>query len=164
MKKGSGVNFHFGTEVTGIERGGGGSRYTIALAQEKKIETDLVVVGIGVNPNTELVASAGLVVNGGILVDQNLSTSNANISPIGDCVAFPTPHATKPVRIKSVQNATDQARCPAVRLVGKRAPYRSLPWFCSDQGNDKLQIALRTGSTLVGDEAITLRMLALPVW
>jgi NADPH-dependent 2,4-dienoyl-CoA reductase/sulfur reductase-like enzyme len=119
----------------------GGGRYTIALAQEKKIETDLVVVGIGVNPNTELLASAGLVVNGGILVDQKLSTSDANISPIGDCVAFPTPHATKPVGIKSVQNATDQARCPAVRLVGKRAPYRSLPWFCSDQGNDKLQIA-----------------------
>jgi 3-phenylpropionate/trans-cinnamate dioxygenase ferredoxin reductase subunit len=96
MKKGSGVNFHFGTEVTGIERGGGGSRYTIALAQEKKIETDLVVVGIGVNPNTELVASAGLVVNGGILVDQNLSTSDANISAIGDCVAFPTPTRPSP--------------------------------------------------------------------
>jgi len=136
----SGVNFHFGTEVAGIERGGGDGRYTIALAQGKKIETDLVVAGIGVNPNTELAASAGLVVNGGILVDQNLSTSDANISAIGDCVVFPTPYATKPVRIESVQNATDQARCLAARLVGKGAPYRSLPWFWSDQGSDKLQI------------------------
>jgi hypothetical protein len=91
----SGVN-HFGTEVTGIERGRGGGRYTIALAQGKKIETDLVVVGIGVNPNTELAASAGLVVNGGILVDQNLSTSDANISAIGDCVVFPTPPRPSP--------------------------------------------------------------------
>jgi 3-phenylpropionate/trans-cinnamate dioxygenase ferredoxin reductase component len=63
------------------------------------------------------------------------------VSAIGDCVVFPTPHATKPVRIESVQNATDQARCLAARLVGKGAPYRSLPWFWSDQGNDKLQIA-----------------------
>jgi 3-phenylpropionate/trans-cinnamate dioxygenase ferredoxin reductase subunit len=136
----SGVNFHFGTEVAGIERGGGDGRYTIALAQGKKIETDLVVAGIGVNPNTELAASAGLVVNGGILVDQNLSTSDANISAIGDCVVFPTPYATKPVRIESVQNATDQACCLAARLIGKGAPYRSLPWFWSDQGSDKLQI------------------------
>jgi 3-phenylpropionate/trans-cinnamate dioxygenase ferredoxin reductase component len=92
----SGVNFHFGTEVAGIERGGGDGRYTIALAQGKKIETDLVVAGIGVNPNTELAASAGLVVNGGILVDQNLSTSDANISAIGDCVVFPTPTRPSP--------------------------------------------------------------------
>jgi len=92
----SGVNFHFGTEVAGIERGGGDGRYTIALAQGKKIETDLVVAGIGVNPNTELAASAGLVVNGGILVDQNLSTSDANISAIGDCVVFPTPSRPSP--------------------------------------------------------------------
>jgi len=136
----SGVNFHFGTEVAGIERGGGNGRYTIALAQGKKIETDLVVAGIGVNSNTELAASAGLVVNGGILVDQNMSTSDANISAIGDCVVFPTPYATKPVRIESVQNATDQASCLAARLIGKGAPYRSLPWFWSDQGSDKLQI------------------------
>src|SRR5712675_1421181 len=68
------------------------------------------------------------------------STSDANISAIGDCVVFPTPYATKPVRIESVQNATDQARCLAARLVGKGAPYRSLPWFWSDQGSDKLQI------------------------
>jgi len=53
---------------------------------------------------------------------------------------FPTPYATKPVRIESVQNAMDQARCLAARLVGKGAPYRSLPWFWSDQGSDKLQI------------------------
>src|ERR1700737_619498 len=92
----SGVNFHFGTEVAGIERGGGDGRYTIALAQGKKIETDLVVAGIGVNPNTELAASAGLVVNGGIFVDQNLSTSDANISAIGDCVVFPTPTRPSP--------------------------------------------------------------------
>src|SRR5260221_12528535 len=136
----SGVNFHFGTEVAGIERGGGDGRYTIALAQGKKIETDLVVAGIGVNSNTELAASAGLVVNGGIRVAQNLSTSDANISAIGDCVVFPTPYATKPVRIESVQNATDQASCLAARLIGKGAPYRSLPWFWSDQGSDKLQI------------------------
>jgi 3-phenylpropionate/trans-cinnamate dioxygenase ferredoxin reductase component len=87
----SGVNFHFGTEVAGIERGGGDGRYRIALAQGKKIETDRVVAGIGVNPNTELAASAGLVVDGGILVDQNMSTSDANILAIGDCVVFPTP-------------------------------------------------------------------------
>jgi hypothetical protein len=60
--------------------------------------------------------------------------------PSATALCFRRPHATKPVRIESVQNATDQARCLAARLIGKGAPYRSLRWFWSDQGSDKLQI------------------------
>ena len=70
-----------------------------------------------------------------------LRTSDWDVSAVGDCAAHPNPFASgSTVRIESVQNATDQARCVAARLVGKPAQYTSVPWFWSDQGDLKLQI------------------------
>ena len=74
-------------------------------------------------------------------VDETLVTSDPAISAIGDCARFPSHHAGTPVRLESVQNAVDQAKCVAKRLVGRPEPYRDLPWFWSDQGPLKLQIA-----------------------
>lgn len=105
-------------------------------------EADLVVVGIGVVPNVELAAEAGLAIANGIVVDEDLLTGDPAISAAGDCAAFPSPFAGGRVsRIESVQNAVDQGRTIAARLVGKAAPYRAVPWFWSDQGPLKLQIA-----------------------
>ena len=60
-------------------------------------------------------------------------------------------------RLESVQNAIDQAKAVAARLCGRPAPYRSVPWFWSDQGADKLQIAGLAASTdgamIKGDDA-----------
>jgi 3-phenylpropionate/trans-cinnamate dioxygenase ferredoxin reductase subunit len=105
------------------------------------LPADLVVVGIGVLPNTELAADAGLAVENGILVDACLSTSDPDVSAIGDCAAYPSPFAGRPVRLESVQNAVDHARSVAAKLTGEAAPYRSVPWFWSDQFAAKLQIA-----------------------
>ena len=76
-----------------------------------------------------------------------LLTADPNISAIGDCAAFPSRHSLKnPVRLEAVQNAADHARCVADRLVGKGGPYTALPWFWSEQGALRLQIAgLTTG-------------------
>ena len=105
-----------------------------------------MVVGVGVVPNVELAAEADLPVASGIIVDQHLLTADPDISAIGDCALFASVRFGAPLRLESVQNATDQARCVAARLTGDTRSYDGLPWFWSDQGADKLQIAgLTTG-------------------
>jgi 3-phenylpropionate/trans-cinnamate dioxygenase ferredoxin reductase subunit len=75
-----------------------------------------------------------------------LLTSDPAISASGDCALFASPRFGGSLRLESVQNATDQARCVAARLTGDAKTYDGLPWFWSDQGPDKLQIAgLTTG-------------------
>jgi 3-phenylpropionate/trans-cinnamate dioxygenase ferredoxin reductase component len=106
------------------------------------LPADLVVIGIGVVPNVELAASCGLAIDDGIVVDELLQTSDPNISAIGDVVAHPNPFASnRRVRLESVQNAADQARCVAQRILGRPAAYHAVPWFWSHQGNLKLQMA-----------------------
>lgn len=113
------------------------------------VPADLVVSGIGVLPNTELAAAAGLETDNGIVVDPFLSTADPHISAIGDCAVFPDSRSGRRIRLESVQNATDQARCLAARLTGTPHPYTALPWFWSYQGSQRLQIAgLSTGHDL----------------
>jgi 3-phenylpropionate/trans-cinnamate dioxygenase ferredoxin reductase subunit len=104
-------------------------------------EADLVVVSIGVVPNVELAKDAGLEIANGIVVDLNLATSDPSISALGDCAAFPSRFAFGNCRIESVQNAVDQARFLAQRLTGHTHGFEAVPWFWSDQGGVKLQIA-----------------------
>lgn len=113
----------------------------VTLADGTTINTDAIMMAIGVLPNDALAAAAGLEVSNGIVVDAQLRTSDPAISAIGDCAAHPNPFCSGLVRLESVQNAIDQARCLAAGLTGSPAPYRSLPWFWSDQGSARLQIA-----------------------
>jgi 3-phenylpropionate/trans-cinnamate dioxygenase ferredoxin reductase subunit len=142
----TGVEFSFGARVERL--GGEGGKVThVALQDGRTLPADLVIISIGVMPNEELAAAAGLAVENGIVVDENLLTADPNISAIGDCASFPSRHSLRnPVRLEAVQNATDHARCVAERLMGKPAPYTALPWFWSEQGAMRLQIAgLTTG-------------------
>lgn len=141
----AGIRFAFEAGVTGFE-GEGGRVHSLRLADGRVLPADLVVVGIGVLPNQEPAARAGLAVGDGILVDAFLATSDPAVSAIGDCARFPSRFAAGltadgTVRIESVQNAIDQGRCLAARLVGRPAAYAAPPWFWSDQGRNKLQIA-----------------------
>jgi 3-phenylpropionate/trans-cinnamate dioxygenase ferredoxin reductase subunit len=101
---------------------------------------DLVVVGIGIRPRTELAEAAGLPVSNGIAVDEFLRTGDGRIYAIGDCAEYPNPFAGSRVRLESVQNAVDQAVCVAKAIAGKPAPYRATPWFWSDQFDIRLQM------------------------
>jgi 3-phenylpropionate/trans-cinnamate dioxygenase ferredoxin reductase component len=141
----AGIRIHPGVQATGIE-GRGDKISGVSLSDGRHIPADLVVVGVGVLPNVELAAEAGLPVASGIIVDEQLLTSDPNISAIGDCALFASPRFGGSLRLESVQNATDHARCVAARLTGNAKTYDGLPWFWSDQGDDKLQIAgLTTG-------------------
>jgi 3-phenylpropionate/trans-cinnamate dioxygenase ferredoxin reductase subunit len=141
----AGIRIHLGVMATGIEASNG--KVTgVSLSDGRHLPADLVVVGVGVLPNVELAAEAGLAVASGIIVDEHLLTSDPNISAIGDCALFASPRFGGSLRLESVQNATDHARCVAARLTGDDKPYDGEPWFWSDQGDDKLQIAgLTTG-------------------
>jgi 3-phenylpropionate/trans-cinnamate dioxygenase ferredoxin reductase component len=108
----------------------------------KILPADLVLIGIGVIPNVELAATCNLTVENGIVVDEFLQTSDPHISAIGDVAAFPCRHFNSArVRLESVQNACDQARCVAARIMGEAAAYDAVPWFWSTQGSLKLQMA-----------------------
>ena len=141
----AGIRIHLGVQVTSIESDG--SKVTgVSLSDGRHIPADLIVVGVGVLPNVELAAEAGLPVASGIIVDEHLLTSDPNISAIGDCALYASPRFGGSLRLESVQNATDHARCVAARLTGDAKTYDGLPWFWSDQGRDKLQmVGLTTG-------------------
>jgi 3-phenylpropionate/trans-cinnamate dioxygenase ferredoxin reductase component len=152
----AGIRIDLGVQATSIESDGENIR-GVSLSDGRHVEADLVVVGVGVLPNVELAAEAGLPVAAGVIVDEQLLTADPDISAIGDCALFASPRFGGSLRLESVQNATDHARCVAARLAGNAKTYDGQPWFWSDQGEDKLQIAgLTTGYDRVvvrGDRA-----------
>jgi 3-phenylpropionate/trans-cinnamate dioxygenase ferredoxin reductase component len=136
----TGITVHLGVGVTSIETRDG-RVCGVTLGTGQSLPADLVVLGLGIVPRTELAEKAGLDVDNGIVVNEFLETSDPAISAIGDCCSFPYFADGRRLRLESVQNATDQARTVARRLVGVRSPYVDVPWFWSDQGGMKLQMA-----------------------
>ena len=138
------------TTVAAIE--GDGIRATgVSLGDGSRLPADLVVVGIGVLSEDRLAHACDLICGDGIRVDESLVTSDPHVSAIGDCAWHPNRWAGGMARLECVQNAADGARVVAKRLAGKPATYDTLPWFWSDQGDLKLQIAglLRDADTFV---------------
>lgn len=145
-----GVTLHLSAQAERIE----GSRGSVEAVHSgaAQIEADLVVVGIGVVPATELAQAAGLECDNGIVVDALARTSAANIWAIGDCTSHDNGWAAARLRLESVQHATDQAKTAAAAMMGRAQPYEAVPWFWSDQYDLKLQIAGLTDDH--GDEII----------
>ena len=147
----AGIRFAFGSGVRAIE-GDAGRAAAVRLGDGSVVAADLILIGIGVVANQELAEAAGLTVGDGIHTDAFLSTSDPTISALGDCARVPSRFAEgEAVRIESVQNAVDQGRCLAARLTGRPSAYAAVPWFWSDQGPHKLQIA---GLTRSGDTSV----------
>ncbi len=132
-----GVDIRFGEQVLAMQ--GTGHLQHVQLRGGAVLPADLALVGVGMTPNVDLAVSAGLGVLDGILVDEHLRTSDPDILALGDCARFPTDGAM--VRLESVQNATDQAKHAAETIMGRLSPFLTAPWFWSDQGTMKLQIA-----------------------
>lgn len=139
------VHRELGTTIcvgAGVESilGSHGRASAVTSAGGEVIAADLVVMAVGVHPNDSIAADAGLATADGVLVDDHLVTADPAISAIGDCARIRVT-SSRSRRVESVQNATDQARCVAARLCGRAEPYRAVPWFWSEQGALKLQIA-----------------------
>ena len=135
-----GVRLLFSTQVMRL-LGEQGRVSGVETVDGRTLPADLVVIGIGVIPNSELAATCDLTIEDGIVVDEFLQTSDPHISAIGDVAAHRSDYAHgQRVRLESVQNAVDQARCVAARLHGQPAAYQALPWFWSNQGSLHLQM------------------------
>lgn len=135
--RGAGVNLVTGT---GVEAFDGEGAVAAVRAGGKMYPVDLVLVGIGVLPNVEIAAAAGIECKNGIVVDKNARTNDPEIFAAGDCTWHETRDGTW-LRLESVQNAIDQAKIAAAAMAGKPKAYNEVPWFWSDQYDLKLQIA-----------------------
>lgn len=133
-------------EATGLARlvAANGRVAGAELSDGSLLPADLVLVGIGIAPETTLAAAAGLALDDGIRVDAHGRTSDPAIFAAGDCASFP--FGTARIRLESVPHAIDQAEAVAAAMLGDGAGYVARPWFWSDQYDVKLQIAgLNTG-------------------
>ena len=134
-----GVKFRLSTGVTALN---GKKRVkSVTTSESEKIPADIVVIGIGILPNTELATDAGLAVDNGIVVDDHCQTSDPDIYAVGDCTAHPNAIYGRQLRLESVHNAVEQAKTAAANICGKDTAYEQVPWFWSDQYDLKLQIA-----------------------
>ena len=124
------------------------------LSDGSHLDVDLVIVGIGITPNTQLAETAGLTVENGIWTDSHGRTSDPSIWAAGDCASL-VYHGQR-IRLESVGNAIDQAEVVAQNMMGGDVAYQPRPWFWSDQYDCKLQI----GGLNMGYDAVHLRKAA----
>lgn len=137
----AGVEIRTGVQVSGLEMDGSGDAVSAVLcADGTRVPADLVVVGIGLIPNTELAEEAELAVDNGILVNDHAQTSDPDIYAAGDCTNHPNASLGRRLRLESVPNALEQARTAAAAICGKHKPYNVVPWFWSDQYDLKLKM------------------------
>ncbi|MDH3612527.1 MAG: FAD-dependent oxidoreductase [Gammaproteobacteria bacterium] len=134
-----GVELLLSTELTAFQ---GKKRVkSVATDNAQTIPADLVVVGIGILPNTELAEAAGLRVDDGIVVNDQCQTADPDVYAIGDCTSHPNSIYGRRLRLESVHNALEQAKTAASNICGIETHYSDVPWFWSDQYDLKLQIA-----------------------
>lgn len=145
-----GVSIRCGTGVTGFK--GNGRVAGVTCSDGSEFAADLVIIGVGILPNTELAEAAGLQTDNGIVVNGQAQTSGPDIFAAGDCTCHHNPIYDRWVRLESVQNATDQSRVIAGAACGKEVSYNAVPWFWSDQYDLMLQIA---GLSQGYDEIVT---------
>ncbi|MDP9417200.1 MAG: FAD-dependent oxidoreductase [Actinomycetota bacterium] len=123
-------------------RGDRGRVTGVLLANGIELPADLVIVGVGIVPRTELAEQLGLECDGGIVVDEHARTSHPSVVSAGDCTVQPHPlTGSGRVRLESVQNAVTQGSLAAAALLGRVEETKAVPWFWSNQGDLRLQIA-----------------------
>ena len=125
--------------ISGIEKES--QRFLVSSSDGEEVSGDIVLVGVGVEPNIGLVKNTSLLCENGIIADAYGATNFENIFVAGDCSNFYNTYLKQHVRIESVQHAVDTAKVVAANIMKKQLTYDSVPWFWSDQYNLKLQIA-----------------------
>jgi 3-phenylpropionate/trans-cinnamate dioxygenase ferredoxin reductase subunit len=128
-----GVRVHTGVSVTDLDESQGGAVVGLHLSNGTRVRCDLVLVGIGQDPNVSPLAAAGAAIADGVVVDGNLQTSLPNVFAIGDCANFPREMGQARVRLQSVQNAVAHGTRLANGLSGRDRPRMQAPTFWSHQ-------------------------------
>lgn len=155
-----GVELHLGATVTGIV--GNDRIEALELADGTRLPADVVLVSVGIVPNTELAAQAGAKIENGIVVDEFGKTTVQDIYAAGDVANHPNPILGHRLRLESWQNAQNQAIATARGLCGEPAPYAEVPWFWSDQYEFNIQMVgapLKTDRVVLRGDPATGRFL-----
>jgi 3-phenylpropionate/trans-cinnamate dioxygenase ferredoxin reductase subunit len=126
-----GVDLRTGVQVTAITPNGDGA--TIALGDGSALDVDLLVVGVGVEPNTELAEAAGLVIDNGIRTDSRLRTRDERVYAIGDVANADHPVLGHPIRVEHWDTAIKHGKALAATLTGTPTEADALPYFFTDQ-------------------------------
>ena len=119
---------------------GNGRVERVVCADGSTHAADMVIVGVGAIAATDLASQAGLACDNGIVVDEYCRTSDENIYAAGDCTNHPSLRFGRRVRLESVDNAFEQAKAAAQNLLGRAVTHDRVPWFWSDQFDNKLLI------------------------
>ena len=125
-----GVDVRNGEQVVGIQESG--AQVVVETKAGSRITADAVVAGIGIVPNTELAAAAGIAVDDGIPVDDRLRTSYPDVFAAGDVARFVAPALGARIRVEHEDNANTMGRAAGRSMAGDAAPYTHLPFFYSD--------------------------------
>jgi 3-phenylpropionate/trans-cinnamate dioxygenase ferredoxin reductase subunit len=126
-----GVRILLGTGVEAFE--GNGAVERVRTSDGRLVDCDFVVVGVGVQPRTELAAEAGLAISNGVLVDEHLRATAPGVFAAGDVANALHPFYGEPVRVEHWANALNQAPAAARNMLGRPVAYDRLPYFFSDQ-------------------------------
>lgn len=147
-----GVSIMPGRSVVAFEPGAGGMDRVARLDDGSLLPCDVVLAGIGAVARDELALSAGLDCDDGVLVDADGRTSDPSIFAIGDVAVRRLARYGVQARLESVPSALETAKAVAAALTNRTRPAEEIPWFWSDQYDDKLQIA---GLTMNADRRVT---------
>jgi 3-phenylpropionate/trans-cinnamate dioxygenase ferredoxin reductase subunit len=142
----SGVRILMRTTIARLE-GDNGQIAAVVTSAGERIAAKMLIIGIGVVPNAELAAAAGLETANGVRVDGQLRSSAPHVLAIGDSANYRHWFTGTDVRLESVQNATDHAKLAARTIIGHTETYTGVPWFWSDIGDMKLQMVGLTGGS-----------------
>jgi 3-phenylpropionate/trans-cinnamate dioxygenase ferredoxin reductase subunit len=134
----NGVTLTCNTRVERLE--GDGRVERVICSDGGVVEADLLVVGVGAMPHTEIAEAAGLECQNGVIVDEYCRTSDPRIFAAGDCCNHPSLRFGVRVRLECVDNAFEQGKTAALNMLGKISVHDRVPWFWSDQYDNKLLI------------------------
>jgi 3-phenylpropionate/trans-cinnamate dioxygenase ferredoxin reductase subunit len=146
-----GVKLHLGRLLTEIH--GVGRARAVSLDDGTLIDCDLVLKGLGVQPELRWLEGSGIEVGRGVRVDAQCRTNDPHVFAAGDCAETAHPLYAEPVVLESVQNAVSQGKLCAASILGKDARYEDVPWFWSEQYDARLQMA----GLPQADDALVLR-------
>jgi 3-phenylpropionate/trans-cinnamate dioxygenase ferredoxin reductase subunit len=127
-----GVDLRFGVGVERI-RGGDGRVRGVQLAGGDEVDADAVIVGVGITPNAELAEAAGIHVDDGVVVDEQLRSSDPDVFAVGDVANAFHPLFGRHIRVEHWANALNQPKTAAKTMLGGDAVYDRVPYFFTDQ-------------------------------
>lgn len=136
----AGVTFHYEVKLSSVHDST--DETIVELADGREIACDVLVVGIGAVPDTDVADKSGLDIENGVRVNEYLATSDPEIFAAGDCASFPHQlYDGRRLRLEAWRNARDQAAVVAANMCGDKQPFTAVPWFWSDQYDLGLQVA-----------------------